>query len=59
MNTVVIWVLMSWTGHADIPTIEFNSKEKCEKAADIIYRQLDERTSWGHARKMWCARIEK
>lgn len=57
MNTVV-FVLMMATGHTWIPTIEFNSEEKCKQAARAFYVELDERTV-GSPATPWCMRIEK
>jgi hypothetical protein len=42
-----------------IPTIEFQTQEKCEAAAAAIVKQADAHTNWGNIKTPWCAKIEK
>ena len=60
MNTVV-WVLISLVNsghlvHSVVPTMEFNTREKCEAAVTVFVNETDNQT--GRAR-MRCVRIEK
>lgn len=60
MNTVV-WVLISLVNsghfvHSIVPTMEFNTREKCESAITAFEKESDNQT--GRAR-MRCVRIEK
>lgn len=59
MNTIV-WVLVV-LGHSSNWSVgpEFSSREKCEVAAQAVYKAVDE-TRWGvNIRKPLCVRIEK
>ena len=38
---------------------EFNSKEKCERAAAIVTQYANDRLTLGGARPVWCVRVEK
>jgi hypothetical protein len=59
MNTVVIWVMMAWTGHTYAPTLEFKSEALCNKAGYDMKVGFDARNEWGRLHKPWCVRIEK
>ena len=60
MNTVV-WVLISLVNsghltHSIVPTMEFNTREKCEAAITVFVNESDSRTG---SAMMRCVRIEK
>ena len=60
MNTVV-WVLISLVNsghfvHSIVPTMEFNTREKCETAITVFVNETDNKV--GRA-QMRCVRIEK
>lgn len=57
MNTVV-WIMVM-IGHSVVTGPEFNSKEKCERAAATIIQSVNDRMTMGSARPAWCVRIEK
>jgi hypothetical protein len=60
MNTVVVWVMMAYTGHAWMPTLEFRAQDKCEIAAKEIKKSYDSESDWGRKMsKPYCVRIEK
>jgi hypothetical protein len=60
MNTVVVWVMMAYTGHAWVPTLEFRAQDKCEIAATVIKKDHDSDSIWGSKLfKPHCVRIEK
>ena len=59
MNTVV-WVMMAFAGHNFIPTMEFTTQEKCERAGASIKSVYDNRGwSQGNMREPWCVKVEK
>ena len=59
MNTVV-WIMVMFTYGSNINTgPEFTSKEKCEKAAEVVAQSGSEQLTLGSIRKPWCVRIEK
>jgi hypothetical protein len=59
MNTIV-WVLVTLAS-TNVYTVgpEFTSQQKCEVAAQAVYKAVDE-SRWGmNIRKPLCVRIEK
>lgn len=59
MNTVIVWVMMAYTGHTYIPTLEFKTQIKCETAANKIKMNFDDGSAWGKLQKPYCVEIEK
>ncbi len=59
MNTIV-WVLVALSStNAFNVGPEFTTREKCEAAAQAVYKAVDE-TRWGmNIKKPLCVRIEK
>lgn len=59
MNTIV-WVLVTLaTGNNYSVGPEFTTREKCEVAAQAVYKAVDE-SRWGmNIRKPLCVKIEK
>lgn len=57
MNTVV-WIIVA-LGHSVTMGPEFDSKEKCERAAAAIIQSVNDRLTIGSVRPAWCVRIEK
>ena len=57
MNTIV-WIIVMY-GHSVTMGPEFNSKEKCERAATAIIQSVNDRLTLGNMRPAWCVRIEK
>lgn len=56
----IIWVMMTYSGHAYAPTLEFSTQAKCEAAAVVIKEKYDGRAVFaGNMRTPWCVRIEK
>lgn len=56
----IIWVMMVYSGHAYVPTLEFTTQAKCEAAAVGIKEKYDGRGLFGgNMRSPWCVRIEK
>lgn len=60
MNTVV-WVLISLVNsghfvHSIVPTMEFNTQQRCEAAITVFVNETDNKV--GRA-QMRCVRIEK
>ena len=60
MNTMIVWVMVTLAStNAFQVGPEFTSKEKCEAAAKVVYKAVDE-TRWGmNIRQPICVRIEK
>ncbi len=59
MNTVV-WIMVMFGYGSNIVTgSEFNSQEKCEKAAQAIKQSANDAILIGGVKKPWCVRIEK
>ena len=59
MNTVVwIMVMLGYGGGINTGP-EFNSKEKCERAAAVVTQYVNDRLTIGGVRPAWCVRIEK
>lgn len=59
MNTVYILIALVYSGHLTnsiVPTMEFNTREKCEAAVTAFEKESDNKS--GSAR-MRCVRIEK
>ena len=61
MNTMIVWVMVIVNAHGSIWSTgpEFTSKEKCEVAAQVMYKTVDE-LRWGmNIKKPICIKIEK
>lgn len=61
MNTVIVWVMIAMgnTGTSYSVGPEFTSKEKCEVAAQVVYKAVSD-ARWGALLKSpICVRIEK
>jgi hypothetical protein len=56
--TTVVWIMVMLGYGGGINTgPEFNSKEKCERAAAVVSQSLKDRE--GGLRPVWCVKIEK
>ena len=60
MNTMIVWVLVTLSSTSAFQVgPEFTSKEKCEVAAKVIAKAVDD-LRWGmNVRQPICVRIEK
>ena len=62
MNAMVVWVMIIVSGPGNVWNTgpEFTSREKCEVAAKVIHKAVED-TRWGIAnvRKPICIKIEK
>ena len=61
MNAMVVWVMVIVNAHGSIWSTgpEFTTKERCEVAAQTMYKTVDE-LRWGmNIKKPICIKIEK
>lgn len=60
MNAMIVWILVAVAPNNNYAVgPEFTTKEKCEVAAQAVYKAVDE-SRWGmNIRKPLCVRIEK
>ncbi len=58
MNTIVFVLLTSVHG-GWVPTLEFTSLEKCERAAAVIKDRIEKDMTFGGINRPKCVRIEK
>ena len=59
MNTVYILIALVYSGHMTnsiVPTMEFNTREKCEAAITAFVKESDNQAGRANMR---CVRIEK
>lgn len=54
----VVWVLLAWTGHTVVPTLEFKDQATCERAVVQIKKQVRDQ-SWNNFRDAMCVKVEK
>ena len=61
MSTVAVWIVVILNAHGSTWSTgpEFATKEKCEVAAKVLYKAVDD-ARWGmNIRTPICVRIEK
>lgn len=61
MSATIVWLMVIVNAHGSIWSTgpEFSSKEKCEVAAKVLYKNVDD-LRWGmNIRTPLCIRIEK
>lgn len=58
MNTIV-FVLLTSVHSGWVPTLEFTSLDKCERAAAVIKDRLEQDMALGRTTRPKCVRIEK
>lgn len=61
MSTTIVWLMVIVNAHGSIWSTgtEFSTKEKCEVAAKVLYKNVDD-LRWGmNIRTPICVRIEK
>lgn len=61
MTTTIVWLMVIFNSHGNIWSTgpEFTTKEKCEVAAKVLYKSVDE-LRWGmNIKTPICVRIEK
>ena len=59
MNTVYVLIALVYSGHLTnsiVPTMEFNTREKCEAAITAFVKESDSQAGRANMR---CVRIEK
>lgn len=61
MNNIIVWVLMTYShGGSATPTMEFNTQEKCERAAISMVKQTEQKIGWlSYMKEPFCVKIEK
>lgn len=58
VNTLIFVLMVSTHGFSWVPTIEFNTSQKCEAAA-ISYEAEANKHENGSPRRPWCWKVEK
>lgn len=60
MNSTIVYVMIFFSSSANyIPTLEFNSLEKCLAASEKIQVAVNKEISLGKMRPPFCVKIEK
>lgn len=60
MNSTIVFVMIFYTTQANyIPTLEFNSLEKCLAASEKIQAAVNKEILMGKMRPPLCVKIEK
>ncbi len=60
MNSTIVYVMIFYTTQANyIPTLEFNSLEKCLAASEKIQVSVNKEIKLGNMKPPICVKIEK